>query len=153
MFDGDNLRHGLCGDLGFSPRDRSENLRRTGEMVKLFVDAGSIVLTAFVSPYEKNRQKIRRLFLNGEFVEVLVDCPVEMCEHRDKKGNYKKAKLGIIIKDYTGISAPYERPENPDLLIKTHEESLETSVARIIDYIAGKGLIAKGRAKGISQSL
>jgi len=115
-FDGDNVRHGLCSDLGFSADDRAENIRRIGEMARLFVDAGIIAITAFISPYRKDREKIRDLVGKSRFYEIYVDCPIEVCAARDKKGIYEKAKAGII-KDFTGISAPYEAPETPDMVI------------------------------------
>ena len=118
VFDGDNVRHGLCRDLSFSPADRSENLRRIGEMARLFVDAGIIAVTAFISPYRKDRQMVRELVGKDLFAEVYIECPTEVCAVRDPKGLYKKAREGII-KDFTGISAPYEPPESPSLLIRS----------------------------------
>jgi adenylylsulfate kinase len=115
-FDGDNVRHGLCGDLGFSPEDRKENIRRIGEMVRLFVDAGIIAITAFISPYRADREVVRKLVGEDRFFEIFVQCPVEVCAVRDPKGLYQRAKAGII-KEFTGISAPYEAPENPSLVI------------------------------------
>ena len=116
VFDGDNVRQGLCSDIGFDEKDRAENIRRIGEMSKLFVDAGIIAITAFISPYRKDRGKIKSLFSKEQFFEIFVDCPVEVCAKRDPKGNYKKAFQGII-KNYTGVSAPYETPLSPDLVI------------------------------------
>ena len=110
-FDGDNVRHGLCQDLGFSPEDRSENIRRIGEMAKLFLDAGIIVITAFISPYQADRDKIRTLVGKDRFFEIYVQCPISVCESRDPKGIYRKARQGLI-KDFTVISAPYETPGN-----------------------------------------
>jgi adenylylsulfate kinase len=115
-FDGDNVRHGLCRDLGFSPEDRKENIRRIGEMVRLFVDAGIIAITAFISPYRADRETVRKLVGEDRFFEIYVQCPVEVCAVRDPKGLYQRAKAGII-KEFTGISAPYEDPENPSLVI------------------------------------
>jgi len=138
VFDGDNIRHGLNSDLGFSPEDRSENLRRIAEVAKLFVDAGLIVLAAFVSPYKKDREFVRSKFKKDEFIEVYVKCPVEVCEKRDPKGMYKRARQGLI-KDYTGVSAPYEEPENPDLIIDTTKLSIEESVKIIYNYLKNKG--------------
>ena len=132
--DGDNVRHGLCSDLAFSSKDRAENIRRIGEMVKLFVDAGIIVLTAFISPYRKDRQKLRSLFHNGQFLEIYVDCPPETCSKRDQKGLYAKARSGVI-KEFTGVSAPYEPPENPSLTIPSHEQSAKEAAARVIRLI------------------
>jgi len=116
VFDGDNVRHGLNSDLGFSEKDREENIRRIGEMTKLFVDAGIIAMTAFISPYRKDRDRVRDLVGTDRFFELFVDCPTDVCAVRDPKGLYEKAKAGII-KEFTGISAPYEAPENPELVI------------------------------------
>jgi len=132
--DGDNVRHGLCGDLTFSPEDRAENIRRIGEMVKLFVDAGIIVLTAFISPYRRDRRRVRSLLSHGQFLEIHVDCPPEVCAQRDEKGIYEKARAGII-KNFTGISAPYETPENPELVIDSHQEDAKAAAARVIKLI------------------
>ena len=140
VFDGDNVRHGLCADLRFGRQDRSENIRRIGEMVKLFVDAGMLVLTAFISPYRKDRRKVRSLLKDGQFLEVYVECPPEVCAKRDKKGIYAKAKAGLI-KDFTGISAPYEAPKNPDLVIHSGEENAEQAAKRVIELIERHKLI------------
>jgi adenylylsulfate kinase len=118
VFDGDNVRFGLCRDLGFSPEDRSENNRRIGEMVKLFMDAGIIAITAFISPYRKDRDRVRGLVGEERFFEIFVQCPIEICASRDQKGIYQKARQGLI-KDFTGISAPYEPPERPALVINS----------------------------------
>ena len=134
VMDGDNVRHGLCSDLSFRPEDRTENIRRIGEMVKLFVDAGIIVLTAFISPYRKDRRKVRSLLSYGKFLEIHVDCPPEVCAKRDQKGIYQKAKAGII-KNFTGISAPYETPEYPELVIHSHKEDVEAAVTKVIALI------------------
>jgi adenylylsulfate kinase len=140
-FDGDNVRHGLCCDLGFNEEDRVENIRRIGEMVKLFVDAGIIAITAFISPYQRDREKIRSLLEKDRFIEIFVDCPIEECEKRDKKGIYTKARSGEI-KNFTGISAPYERPKSPELVIQSdREESLEAA-KRIFELLKIKGIIA-----------
>ena len=141
ILDGDNVRMGLCGDLGFSAEDREENIRRIGEVSKLFTDAGVIVLSAFVSPYRADRDKIRDLVDQGEFIEVFVDCPVEECEKRDVKGLYKKAREGII-KGFTGIDDPYEEPTNAEIVIKTSELSIEESTNKILDYLGEKGIIS-----------
>jgi adenylylsulfate kinase len=117
-FDGDNVRHGLCRDLGFSPEDRQENIRRIGEMVCLFVDAGIIAITAFISPYRADREMVRKMVGEERFFEVYVECPVEVCAIRDPKGLYQKATAGVI-KEFTGISAPYEAPKNPSLKIRS----------------------------------
>ena len=134
MLDGDNVRHGLCADLTFCAEDREENIRRIGEMVKLFVDAGIIVLTAFISPYRLDRQRVRSLLSHGQFLEIHVDCPPEVCATRDEKGIYQKAKAGII-KEFTGISAPYEPPENPELVIYSFKDDAKKAAARVIDLI------------------
>jgi len=134
VLDGDNVRHGLCSDLTFRPEDREENIRRIGEMVKLFVDAGIIVLTAFISPYRLDRQRVRSLLSHGQFLEIHVDCPPEVCATRDEKGIYQKAKAGII-KEFTGISAPYEPPENPELVIYSNKEDAKTAAARVIELV------------------
>lgn len=140
VFDGDNVRHGLCSDLTFRPEDRAENIRRIGEMVKLFVDAGMIVLTAFISPYRKDRRKVRSLLKDGQFLEVYVECPPEVCATRDQKGIYAKAKAGVI-KEFTGISAPYEAPENPELVIRSYKEDASEAANRVIKLIEQCGLI------------
>ena len=137
ILDGDNVRMGLCKDLGFSEEDREENIRRIGEVSKLFSDAGCIVLSAFVSPYRRDRDAIRALVEDGEFVEVFVDAPVEICEERDVKGLYKKAREGII-KNFTGIDDPYEEPLKPEITIKTGETSLEGGVQIILDYLVNR---------------
>lgn len=142
-FDGDNIRHGLCSDLGFSKEDRSENLRRIAELIKLFVDAGIVVLAAFVSPLKENRDKVRKLIGEKDFIEIYCRCPVEVCEMRDPKGMYKRAKAGEI-REYTGVSAPYEEPESPDLVIDTHLLSLEESVDRIFKLIEDRIYLSKG---------
>lgn len=134
VLDGDNVRHGLCADLTFCPEDRAENIRRIGEMVRLFVDAGIIVLTAFISPYRQDRQQVRSLLSDGQFLEIHVDCPPEICATRDQKGIYQKAQAGII-KEFTGISAPYEPPENPELVIQSHEEDAKAAAVKVVDLI------------------
>jgi len=137
VFDGDNVRHGLCGDLGFSAQDRSENLRRIGEMAKLFIEAGIISLTAFISPLRADRQHLRAIFQPGEFIEIHCDCSLEVCEQRDVKGMYQRARAGEIP-DFTGISAPYEAPENPELVVRTSEQPLEQCVEQVMALLAGK---------------
>ena len=134
VFDGDNVRHGLCSDLSFSEDARSENIRRIGEMSKLFVDAGIIALTAFISPKQSDRDRIRNLLGDGNFYEVFVDCPIEVCEQRDPKGIYKRARAGEI-KNFTGISAPYDVPEDPHLIIKSAEEEAMDSARRVLDML------------------
>lgn len=142
-FDGDNIRHGLCSDLGFSEKDREENLRRIAEVIKLFLDAGIVVLAAFVSPLKKHREKVRQIVGQEDFIEIYCRCPVEICEMRDPKGMYKKAKAGEI-KEYTGVSAPYEEPENPDLIIDTHLLALEDSVEKVFRFIEERLSLSKG---------
>jgi len=140
VLDGDNVRHGLCADLAFDSEDRAENIRRIGEMVKLFVDAGIIVLTAFISPYREDRQKVRKLLSTGQFLEIYVDCPIEICASRDQKGIYQKAKDGII-KDFTGVSAPYEPPENPELVIHSYKEDTIVAAAQVLKLIGEHKII------------
>ncbi len=140
ILDGDNLRHGLNKDLGFSPQDRKENIRRVGEVAKLLADAGLIVLTAFISPYRKDRDQARALVGPGEFIEVFVKCSLEKCEERDVKGLYKRARAGEI-KDFTGISAPYEEPVNPEIVLNTDTEDVETSVNKVLEYLEAKGIV------------
>jgi len=139
VFDGDNVRHGLCFDLGFSINDRSENIRRISEMVKLFLDAGIIALTAFISPLKKDREIVRNLLGEENFIEIYCHCPVEICETRDGKGIYKRAKNGEI-KNFTGISSPYEAPEAPDLKLSTSTQSIEDCVNIVIDFLKNKGV-------------
>jgi adenylylsulfate kinase len=143
VLDGDNVRPGLCSDLCFCQADRSENIRRIGEMVKLFVDAGIIVLTAFISPYRKDRQNIRSLFSDGRFVEIYVDCPVEVCASRDKKGVYSRAKAGLI-KEFTGISAPYEAPDSPELVINSCRENPSEAGRRVVQLLEERQVLAAG---------
>jgi adenylylsulfate kinase len=140
VLDGDNVRHGLCSDLTFCPEDREENIRRIGEMVRLFVDAGIIVLTAFISPYRQDRQQVRSLLSDGQFLEIHVDCPPEICATRDQKGIYQKAKAGII-KEFTGISAPYEPPEQPELVIQSDEEDAKAAAAKVVELIKKCGIV------------
>lgn len=134
LLDGDNVRHGLCQDLGFSASDRNENLRRVGEVAKLMVDAGLVVLSAFISPTKEEREQVRALFDQGRFIEVYVSTPVEVCEARDPKGLYQKARAGEI-KDFTGISAPYEAPTTAELTIDTSKGDLATQVNALLDYL------------------
>jgi adenylylsulfate kinase len=151
VLDGDNVRHGLCADLGFAPCDRSENIRRIGEMAHLFVDAGIILIAAFISPDKTDRQKIRALIGEENFVEVFVDCPISVCRQRDPKGIYKKAMAGEI-ENFTGVSAKYDRPENPHITIKSHEESIDSATNRLIAYLKQRHFIhganARIRAEG-----
>ncbi|MFU1769994.1 adenylyl-sulfate kinase [Mammaliicoccus sciuri] len=132
--DGDNIRHGLNQNLGFSPEDRKENIRRIGEVGKLMVDAGVVTMTAFISPYEEDRNTVRDILEDGEFIEVFTKCSLDECESRDPKGLYKKARSGEI-KEFTGINAPYEEPSNPEIVIDTENESVEESVEKIVAYL------------------
>ena len=138
--DGDNIRHGLNKNLSFSPEDRVENIRRISEVAKLFVDAGIIVCTAFISPYKSDRKAARELIDEGRFIEVFVNCPIEECERRDPKGLYKKARRGEIT-DFTGVSAPYEPPENPEISVDSFKESVEESAEKVIGYLSDKGYL------------
>lgn len=140
VFDGDNVRHGLCGNLGFSVEDRHENIRRIGEMCKLFIEAGVIALTAFISPFRADRRKVRDLVPEGDFIEVYCKCAIDVCESRDVKGLYRRAKAGEI-KDFTGISSPYEEPEQPEVTIETDKVSLEDSVDIILTYLKKQGYL------------
>lgn len=137
VLDGDNIRFGINKDLGFSEQDRKENIRRIGEVSKLFVDSGQVVLTAFISPFRDDRDSVRDLLEADEFIEVYVNCPIETCEKRDPKGLYQKARQGII-KDFTGISSPYEAPANPEIIIDTEKQSIEDSVEQIVQYLKEK---------------
>ena len=131
ILDGDNIRHGLNKDLGFSPEDRNENIRRISEVANLFADAGVIIITAFISPYIKYRDFCRELVGNGRFIEIYAKASLETCEKRDPKGMYKKARAGII-KDFTGIDAPYEEPKNPELIVDTDKETVDESAERVL---------------------
>ena len=140
LLDGDNVRHGLNKDLGFDNTSRVENIRRVGEVSKLFVDSGLIVLTAFISPFESDRRLVRDLMEHGEFIEVFIDTPLEICESRDPKGLYKKARVGEI-KDFTGIDSPYEAPLKADIHIKNDKISVEDACKIIIDYLKDNNYI------------
>ena len=140
VLDGDNIRHGLNKNLGFSPADREENIRRIGEVAKLFAHAGVITMTAFISPYRGDRDKARDLLGEGRFIEVFVDCALDVCEERDPKGLYKLARAGEI-KEFTGISAPYEAPTNPEVVVNTGEQTLEESTQEVIAFLEQNGLI------------
>lgn len=142
VLDGDNVRHGLCGDLGFSSDDRIENIRRIGEVAKLFMEAGVIVLTAFISPFRADRERVRGMAQHGDFIEIFCDSPLEICESRDVKGLYKKARSGQIS-DFTGISSPYEAPENPELTVKTGKDDLDICVRQVLDEMALRSMISK----------
>ncbi len=147
VLDGDNIRHGLNRDLGFSPEDRTENIRRIGEVAKLFTDAGVLVLTAFISPYREDRDAVRALMESGDFIEVFVDCALEVCEQRDVKGLYEKARRGEI-KEFTGISAPYEEPLNPELRIDTSTRDVAQCVGDLIAFMEEKGLVSRTAPAG-----
>ncbi|MGH8475880.1 MAG: adenylyl-sulfate kinase [Methylococcales bacterium] len=141
VFDGDNVRHGLCADLGFSDSDRHENIRRIGEMSKLFIEAGVIALTAFISPFASDRQLVRSLVERGDFIEIYCDASVSVCESRDPKGLYKKARVGQI-QQFTGISSPYEIPRNPEVIVPTGTESLDCCADKIINYLLQNNMIS-----------
>jgi len=142
VFDGDNVRHGLCGDLGFSLKDRSENMRRIAEMVNLFLDSGVLSLTAFISPLKADREQVQEIIGAENLIEVYCNCPLEICEERDVKGLYKKARTGEI-KNYTGISSPYEVPENPDIEFNTGTRPLRDCVNDIISELRERGIILR----------
>lgn len=144
MLDGDNVRHGLCSDLGFSHDDREENIRRIAETAKLFIEAGVVVLTAFISPFQSDRQAARSLVKENDFFEIYCQCPLHICESRDVKGLYKKARAGEIS-DFTGISSPYEEPQNAELTVATGDLSLEDSVQTVISFLEKKEIIQKNR--------
>jgi len=134
VLDGDNIRFGLNSNLGFSPEDRTENIRRIGEVAKLFVDAGIIVSTAFISPYREDRDRVRSIVEDGDMVEIFVECAIDICEQRDAKGLYKKARAGEI-KEFTGVSAPYEEPAHAELTIDSGKHSVEECAQMVIDYL------------------
>jgi len=142
VLDGDNIRQGLNRDLGFSPDDRRENIRRIGEVAKLFREAGVITLVAFISPYRADRRAARGLARRGEFVEIFCCCDLETCERRDVKGLYRKARSGEIA-EFTGVSAPYEEPEDPEIILHTDRERVEESAERVMCYLEEKGIIRK----------
>ena len=139
VLDGDNVRHGLCGDLGFSANDRQENIRRIGEVAKLFVDAGVIVLTAFISPYQVDRERVRKGIFASDFIEIYCDASVEICEARDVKGLYKKARNGEIA-EFTGISSAYEVPTNPELVLNTGNLSVDNCVQQVIEQLLNRNI-------------
>jgi adenylylsulfate kinase len=141
VLDGDNIRHGLNKNLGFSPADRTENIRRIGEVAKLFADAGVIAMTSFISPYRSDRDAVRALSAAGDFIEVHVAASVETCESRDVKGLYQKARRGEIP-EFTGISAPYEEPVRPELVLDTKQQSVEQSVAGLVGYLEKNGYLS-----------
>jgi len=140
VLDGDNVRHGLSSNLSFSDDDRKENIRRIGEAAKLMMESGVIAMTAFISPFKKDRNLVRQLLPQGDFIEIYCNASLEACESRDVKGLYKRARAGEI-KNYTGIDSPYEAPDNPELIIDTESESLEESVTKVIDFLKSKEII------------
>lgn len=140
VLDGDNIRHALCNDLSFTDNDRKENLRRVGEVSKLFIEAGVVVLTAFISPFKVDREKVRSLMPHGDFIEIFVDCPIEVCEERDTKGFYKLARAGEIP-NFTGISSPYEPPKDAELVVKTDSNTLGESVKEVVKMLVDRGVI------------
>ncbi len=144
VFDGDNVRHGLSKDLGFSTGDRKENIRRIGEMCNLFIEAGVVALTAFISPFKADRAMVRKIVPDGNFIEVYCDCNINICEKRDVKGIYKKARNGEIP-EFTGISSPYEVPVNPEIIVNTGEDTLEECTNAVIDYLQNNKFSYKTR--------
>lgn len=140
VLDGDNVRHGLCGDLGFSDADRVENIRRVAELGKLFLEAGIITMTAFISPFRKDRERARSMFPHSDFIEIYCRCPLEICEQRDVKGLYRRARAGEIS-HFTGISSPYEAPYDPELVVDTGMLTLETSVDQVIHLLGSRNII------------
>jgi adenylylsulfate kinase len=142
VFDGDNVRHGLCANLSFSEEDRHENIRRIGEMSKLFIEAGVIALTAFISPFQKDRDRVRAMVSEYDIIEVYCNSPLEVCEERDVKGLYKKARTGEI-KNYTGISAPYEKPQHPDMILDTAGDSVETNVEKVLEFLEKRHIFSR----------
>ena len=141
VLDGDNVRHGLCRDLGFSDQDRRENIRRIAELAKLMLEAGVITLTAFISPFNSERHQARKLVPEGDFIEIYCKCDIAVCEQRDVKGLYKKARQGEILQ-FTGISSPYEAPVNPELIVDTSDYSLNECVEQVLDLLRHKGILA-----------
>ncbi len=142
VLDGDNIRHGLNKNLGFSPADRTENIRRIGEVSKLFTDAGAITITAFISPYRADRDQVRAVMANGDFIEVFVHAPIEVCEQRDPKGLYKKARAGQIP-EFTGVSAPYEEPTSPELVLRTADHDVDACARLVLTELEKRGNITK----------
>ncbi|MBI4666707.1 MAG: adenylyl-sulfate kinase [Nitrospinae bacterium] len=140
VLDGDNVRHGLCSDLGFSKKDREENIRRIGETSKLFIEAGVIAITAFISPFRADRERVRNLMMHGDFLEIYCKCSLETCEKRDVKGMYKRAKAGEIP-EFTGISSPYEEPVDPELTVDTDGFTVDQSVDQVMDMLATRGVV------------
>jgi adenylylsulfate kinase len=148
VFDGDNVRHGLCSDLGFSDADREENIRRIGEMSKLIIEAGVIAMTAFISPFKADRDKVRALANDGDFIEIYCRASVETCESRDVKGLYARARAGEI-QNFTGISSPYEEPSNPEIVVDTGLQPLEKCVEQVLAYLEQHGVIVSTRQQAL----
>lgn len=146
LLDGDNIRHGLCRDLGFSAADRVENIRRVGEVGRLMTDAGLIVLSAFISPFHSDRELVRALLPAGEFIEIFIDTPLTECERRDPKGLYKKARKGEIL-NFTGLDSPYERPLRPEVRLDTIAHNAQECADQVIDYLVGAGLLKSARQR------
>ena len=144
VLDGDNVRHGLCGDLSFSAADRKENVRRIGQVAKLFIESGVIILTAFISPFKSDRQMVRNMVQHGDFIEIYCDSPIEVCEQRDIKGLYQKARNGEV-KEFTGISSPYEAPPNPELVVQTGSDSLEKCTSDILKLLIERNIISNNQ--------
>lgn len=144
VLDGDNVRHGLCGDLGFTAEDRVENIRRVGETAKLMLEAGVITLTAFISPFRQDRERVRGMMPHGDLLEIYCRCPLEVCEKRDVKGLYRKARAGEIP-DFTGISSPYEEPLSPELIVDTSALTLEASVSAVLELLMQRGIVSRAR--------
>ena len=142
VLDGDNIRHGVNSDLSFSDEDRKENIRRVGEISKLFIEAGVIVLAAFISPFREGRRKVRSMIPHSDFLEIYVDCPIEVCEARDVKGFYQKARSGEIS-EFTGISSTYEAPEAQELTLNTSKESLSEAIAKIMELLNNRGILTR----------
>jgi len=149
VLDGDNVRHGLCADLGFSIEDRHENIRRIGHVSSLLVDAGLIVLTAFISPLRADRSRVRQLFEPGEFLEIYCRCPIDVCEARDVKGLYRRARLGELP-EFTGVSSPYDPPEQPELLLDTDRLGIAEAVAEVVTLLRERAIIKAGTEPGTS---
>lgn len=152
LLDGDNVRHGLSNDLGFSDGDRTENIRRIGEVSKLFIDAGVMVLATFISPFLTDRKFVRNIVNETEFIEIHIECPLELCEQRDVKGLYKKARAGEI-KQFTGIDSPYEKPHNPEIVIDTSKLTIDESVAEIISYLSKHSYIVTNKRQRFARLL
>ncbi len=140
VLDGDNIRHGLCSDLGFSDEDRVENIRRIGEVSKLFTEAGVIAMTAFISPFRADRERVRKLVKDGDFIEIYCKASLDICEQRDVKGLYKKARAGEI-KAFTGISSPYEAPENPEIIVETGADPLDECADQVLKLLRERGIL------------